>query len=165
MANALHRSSDVANFDTYPSDPQLADSPNRLLPEETKASPLEEYGAQLGSAAGQAVVALRRAQQKVKDMATQRRAKVTDIASARMQQVTARLDDARQEASARAEELGRGARERIYEWRRQLRNSLYRSRLRAREIQNDYPVHVILGAGLAGFVIGAGLRIWRSYRA
>jgi hypothetical protein len=165
MAEPLHRSSDVANFDTYPSDPQLAGDPNRLLPEETESTPLEEYGAHLGSAAGQAVVVLRRAQQKVKDMTRQRGAKVTDIASARMQDVATRLEDVRDEASARAEELGRSAREHLYEWRRQARNGVYRARLRAREVQNDYPVHVIIAAGVAGLAIGVGLRIWRSLRA
>jgi hypothetical protein len=165
MANPLHRSSDVANFDTYPSDPKLTEDPNRLLPEQTESSPLEEYGAQLGSAAGRAVVALRRTRQKVRHITSQKSAKVTDIASGRIQDATARLQDVREQAGARAEELGRSARERVFEWRRQARNNMYRARLRAREVQNDYPVHVAIGAGLAGVVIGAGLRIWRSFRA
>lgn len=158
MAKPLHHSSDIPSFDTYPSGPQVAEDTNRLLPEEAEASTLEHYGAQLGSAAGVAVVALRRAQEKVRSLASERRAKVTDIASARVQEV-------REEAATRAEELGRTLRERTFELRRQARNGIYRARLRAREMQNDYPLQVVVAAGVAGLVIGAGLRIWRANRA
>lgn len=157
MAKPLHRSSDIPSFDTYPSGPELADDAKRLLPEDAEASPLEHYGAQLGSAAGVAVVALRRAQEKVRRLANEKKATVTDIASARVQEV-------REEAANRAEEWGRDVRERAFEIRRQARNGIYRARLRAREIQNDYPVQVVIGAGVLGVVIGAGLRIWRANR-
>lgn len=158
MAKPLHHSSDIASFDTYPSGPELADDPNRLLPEKTESSQLEHYGAQLGSAAGQAVVALRRAQQKVLDIAAEKKATVTSIASARMQEI-------RDEASTRGEEWSITLRERASEWRRQARNAIYRARLRAREVEKQDPVHIVIGAGIAGVVIGAGLRIWRASRA
>lgn len=158
MAEPLHSSSDVPNFDTYPSGPGLAHEQDRLLPEETESSPLEEYGAQLGSAAGQAVLALRRAQQRVRDLASTKSAKVTDIASARLEQV-------RDEAAVRGEKWGRMVRERATEWRRKARNGVYRARLRAREVANDRPAQVVMGAGVLGVVIGAGLRIWRGSRA
>jgi ElaB/YqjD/DUF883 family membrane-anchored ribosome-binding protein len=157
MAKPLHRSSDVPSFDTYPSGPQLAEDTNRLLPEEAETSTLEHYGAQLGSAAGVAVLALRRAQERVRNLASEKSARVTDIASARVQEV-------REEAATRAEELGRTLRERTFEIRRQARNGIYRARLRARELQNDYPLQVVIGAGVVGVVIGAGLRIWRANR-
>ncbi|HET9183469.1 MAG TPA: hypothetical protein VFP59_15135 [Candidatus Angelobacter sp.] len=160
MAEPLHRSSDLPSFDTYPSGPELAqeqDRQDRLLPEEAESSPLEEYGAQLGSAAGQAVLALRRAQARMKDLAAGNKAKVTDIASARVEQV-------RDEAEAQGEKWGRIVRERSLEWRRRARNGIYRARLRAREIGNDRPAHVVIGAGVLGVVIGAALRIWRASR-
>jgi hypothetical protein len=158
MAKPLHHSSDIASFDTYPSGPELANDPNRLLPEETESSPMEHYGAQLGSAAGQAVVALRRAQRKVLDMAGEKKATVTDIASARMQQI-------KHEAATRGEQWSNTLRERANELRRQATNAIYRARLRAREIKKQDPVHVVVGAGILGVVIGAGLRIWRASRA
>lgn len=158
MAKPLHHSSDVASFDTYPSGPELGGDPNRLLPEETESSPMEHYGAQLGSAAGQAVVALRRAQQKVLDITAEKKATVTNIASARIQEI-------RDEAANRGEEWSIALRERASEWRRQARNAIYRARLRAREVKKQDPVHVVVGAGILGVVIGAGLRIWRSSRA
>jgi len=157
MAEPLHRSSEVPSFDTYPSGPELAREQDRLLPEETEGSPLEEYGAQLGSAAGQAVLALRRAQERVRNLTAVKKAKVTDIASARLEQV-------RDEAAVRGEKLGRVVRERALEWRRQARNGVYRARLRAREVAHDRPTHVVIGAGVLGVVIGAGLRIWRANR-
>ena len=158
MAKPLHHSSDLASFDTYPSGPELADDPNRLLPEQAESSPLEEYGAQLGSAAGQAVLALRRAQKKVRDVAMEKKATVTDIASGRMQQI-------RDEAATRGEQWSNILRERASELRRQARNAIYRARLRAREVKKQDPVHVVIGAGILGVVLGAGLRIWRASRA
>lgn len=158
MAKPLHHSSDLASFDTYPSGPELADDPNRLLPEQAQSSPLEEYGAQLGSAAGQAVLALRRAQKKVRDIASEKKATVTYIASARMREI-------RDEAATRGEQWRITLRERASEWQRQARNALYRARLRAREVKKQDPVHVVIGAGIVGVVIGAGLRIWRASRA
>ena len=168
MAKSLHRSSDVASFDTYPADPAepgLAQDPDRLLPEEAESSSLEQYGSQLGSAAGQAVLAFRRAQQRVKDLAREKKASVTEIASARVDQVRDQTATLRQETARRGEEWRRALSERAGEWRRQARNGIYRARLRAREIQNDRPLQVVAGAALAGLVIGAVLRIWRANRA
>jgi hypothetical protein len=158
MPKLLHHSSDLASFDTYPSGPELAENTNRLLPEQAESSPLEEYGAQLGSAAGQAVLALRRAQQKVREIAGEKKATVTDIASARMQQI-------RDQAATRGEQWSNTVRERVSELRRQARNALYRARLRAREMEKQDPVYIVMGAAILGVVIGAGLRIWRANRA
>jgi hypothetical protein len=166
MAKPLHHSSDIPSFDTYPSGPEvevgsrvrLENDPNRLLPEEAESTPLEDYGAQLGSAAGMAVVALRRAQRRVRNMASEKKASVTDIA-------TARVRDVRDQATEMGQEWGRTVRERTTEWRREARNEIYRARLRARELQNNYPIQVVIGAGVLGAVIGAGLRIWRANRA
>lgn len=168
MAKPLHRSSDVASFDTYPADPVepgLAQDPDRLLPEEGDSSALDEYGAQLGSAAGQAVLAFRRAQQRVKDLTREKKASVTEIATTRMQQVREEATRLREESGKRGEEWRRVLRERAGEWRRQTKNGIYRARLRAREIQNDRPLQVVAGAAAAGVVIGAVLRIWRANRA
>lgn len=168
MAEPLHRSSDIASFDTYPADPVepgLAQDPDRLLPQEGDSSSLEQYGAQLGSAAGQAVLAFRRAQQRVRDLARDKKASVTDIASARVEQVRDQTAKLREETAKRGEEWGRIVRERVGELRRQARNGIYRARLRAREIQHDRPLQVVAGAAVAGLVIGAVLRIWRANRA
>ena len=83
---------------------------------------------------------------------------MTDIASTRMQQI-------RDEAATRGEQWSNILRERAIELRRQARNAIYRARLRAREIEKQNPVHVVIGAGILGVVIGASLRIWRANRA
>ncbi len=60
MAEALHRSSDTPDFDTFPS------SPEKQLPERSVTDGrlrLEEPAARAGSMLGKAVVAIRNAQQ------------------------------------------------------------------------------------------------------
>jgi hypothetical protein len=88
----------------------------------------------------------------------EKKATVTDIASGRMQQI-------RDEAATRGEQWSNILRERASELRRQARNAIYRARLRAREVKKQDPVHVVIGAGILGVVLGAGLRIWRASRA
>jgi len=166
MAKPLHHSSDIPRFDSYPSGPELANEPERLLTDKTESSPtdstdsssLHNYGAQLGSAAGMAVVALRRAQERVAGMATEKKATITDIASARLRR-------AREVASVRGREWSQTLRENSVEWRRQARNATYRARLRLRQIEHDNPLHVVAVAGAVGVTIGAVLRIWRANRA
>jgi ElaB/YqjD/DUF883 family membrane-anchored ribosome-binding protein len=38
-------------------------------------------------------------------------------------------------------------------------------RQRARDVVHDYPVQVVVAAGLAGFIVGAVLRVRRTHRA
>lgn len=158
MAKPLHHSSDIPRFDTYPSGPELSNEPERLLPDRTESSSLDEYGAQLGSAAGVAVVALRRAQERVAGLAMEKKATFADIAGARLRR-------ARELAGARSREWSKTLQENSVEWRRQARNATYQARLRLREIERNDPVHVVAAAGIVGLVIGAGLRIWRANRA
>jgi len=165
MAKPLHHSSDIPRFDTYPAGPELAGEPERLLTDRTESSStdrtdssLNEYGAQLGSAAGLAVVALRRAQERVAGLATEKKATISDIASARLRR-------AREVANVRGREWSQTLMENAVEWRRQAKNATYKARLRVREIENNNPLHVVAAAGVVGLVIGAGLRIWRANRA
>jgi ElaB/YqjD/DUF883 family membrane-anchored ribosome-binding protein len=105
-----------------------------------------------------AVVALRRAQERVASMATEKKATISDIASARLRR-------AREVASVRGREWSQTLKENSVEWRRQARNATYRARLRVREIGHENPVQVVAAAGVAGVVLGAVLRIWRANRA
>lgn len=166
MPKPLHHSSDIPRFDTYPSGPELGSEPERLLTDRTESAPnertdstsLNEYGAQLGSAAGMAVVALRRAQDRVAGLATEKKTTITDIAGARLRR-------ARELASVRGREWSQTLRENAVEWRRQARNATYQARLRVREIENNNPLRVVAAAGVVGVAIGAVLRIWRANRA
>ena len=48
--------------------------------------------------------------------------------------------------------------------KQQIRSGYVDAKARARIMVRDYPLHVVLGAGLFGVMLGAGLRIWRANR-
>src|SRR3954462_10739539 len=68
MAEGMHNSSDIPDFDTYPSTPPTP--PDRLL--DTKSaerSSLEERAAELGAAAGRIALILRQTKENVENLA------------------------------------------------------------------------------------------------
>src|SRR3954465_11504579 len=68
MAEGMHNSSDIPDFDTYPSTPPTP--PDRLL--DTKSvgrSSLEERAAELGAAAGRIALILRQTKENVEQLA------------------------------------------------------------------------------------------------
>src|SRR5438105_15466205 len=94
MAETLHRSSDVPNFDAYPAS----------VPEaEQNTTALDQRASQVGRAAGKAVVALRKAQGTVKGAAD--KASVHDISEA----ASARINDLAGVAKANAQEWRQSA--------------------------------------------------------
>lgn len=159
MADALHKSSDIPNFDTYPAAPEL--------PAEVEAvkrrSALEEKASQTGSAIGKAAAAVRNIKEKFRssgeaDAASDKVSEIAERAKARAQEIG-------EEAASRAEEWGRIARERLWEFRRHARHQMREAGVYARRAARDYPVQVALGAGAAGFIVGVLLRIRRAGRA
>lgn len=159
MAEALHRGSDIPDFDTFPS------SPDKQLPERGVTdgrSRLQEPAARAGSMLGKAVVAIRNAQEKLRSTTTASGpGTVSDIAD----QARDRAEEIGQAAAQRARQWKEALRERTYELRRQARNGIYRVRLRTTRATQEYPVQVALAAGAAGFLLGVALRIRRAYRA
>lgn len=159
MAEAIPRSSDVPDFDTYPS------SPERQLPERGTRdgrSPLHEPAIRAGSALGKAVVAIRSVQGRLRTRAAgQSSGTISDVAG----QARSRAEEIGQVAAQRTREWSETVREKTFELRRQARNGLYRARLESARATRDYPVQVALGAGAAGFLLGVMLRIRRAYRA
>jgi hypothetical protein len=119
----------------------LSDRPRR----KPAGTDLERRARQIGTLAGRAVALLRQTQEKLND-----------------EQSWSNLRDS---AENRAEELRQAAVRRTQEYRRQVENSYREARERARQAAHDYPVHVALGAGLAGFIVGAALRAGRMNRA
>ncbi len=178
MADALrHQSSDIPDFDTYPATPGASE---RLLPETASearfGSTLEDRAYRLGEAAGRAIVRIRDLRRlirgRARDMnagASQKLSEMSDSARSKLNEVTdtaqSTLHDLKDKASARAEDWKLTARERFGEARRQVRHNMYRARIRVRELERDHPVEMALGAGAAGVVVGAALRIWRASRA
>src|SRR2546423_7135749 len=173
MAERLHRSSGVPNFVNSP-------DPEYLLPQHNRTA-LEERASQVGSAVGKVVVMLRRTQDRLKDVANTggdaatRINDLADAARAKAQDAANRISDLADAAKARTQELGEAAASRVDEFRQaaadkaselgsQVRTGYYRARLRANAVVRDYPLHVVLAVGAAGFLLGVGLRIWRANR-
>jgi len=110
-----------------------------------RESELERHARQIGTLAGRAVALLRQAQEKLNDQES--------------------WDNARRSAEARAEDVRQAAVRHTQEWRRRAEGNYQQARERAREAARDYPVHVALAAGVAGFIVGAVLRIGGTHRA
>jgi ElaB/YqjD/DUF883 family membrane-anchored ribosome-binding protein len=169
MAESMHNSSDIPNFDTYPSTP-----PERLL--DTKSvgrSSLEERAAELGAAAGRIALILRQAKENVENLAQHGiYDRVTNLAeNARIKtedlrrMATVRAQELAHAAQDKASELGIQARDKSIELGRQARTNYYRARLRAKQTVREYPVQTALAAGAAGLLVGIALRIGRARRA
>jgi ElaB/YqjD/DUF883 family membrane-anchored ribosome-binding protein len=184
MAERLPRSSDVPSFDTYPASPPvsesetlenrlLAEGRSRLLEEGRQPSSLEQRAADLGAAAGKVVSIVRRARVSVEHLPDHpvfnHLSGLAENARARAEYLGAkagkRAQRLVQSAREKTSDLGRQARETTADLGRQARFGYYRARLRANQTAREYPVHVVVAAGVVGFLIGVGLRIRRANRA
>lgn len=171
MAERLHSSSDVPSYDTYPASPPVKER-DRLLEENTR-SPLEQRAADLGAAAGKVVSMMKQARvavehlpehpvfDRLSDLAENARARAEYLRSVAAES-TQRLAQTAREKTA---ELGRQAREKTADLGRQARSGYVRARIRTRQTAREYPVQVVLAAGIVGFLIGVGLRLRRAKRA
>jgi ElaB/YqjD/DUF883 family membrane-anchored ribosome-binding protein len=169
MAESTHNSSDIPNFDTYPSTP-----PERLL--DTKSvgrTSLEERAAELGAAAGRIALILRQTKENVENLAQHEiYDRVTNLAENAMvkteelrRTATARAQEIAHAAQDKAAELSIRAMDKSVELGRQARTNYYRARLRANQTVREYPVQTALAAGAAGLLVGIALRIGRARRA
>jgi len=169
MAESTHNSSDIPNFDTYPSTP-----PERLL--DTKSvgrTSLEERAAELGAAAGRIALILRQTKENVENLAQHEiYDRVTNLAENAMvkteelrRTATARAQEIAHAAQDKAAELSSRAMDKSVELGRQARTNYYRARLRANQTVREYPVQTALAAGAAGLLVGIALRIGRARRA
>jgi len=188
MAESVHKSSDIPNFDTYPATPsdELADykglarsSMERSSIERTSTEPplmrssLEQRAAELGAAAGRIALILRETKENVENLAQHG---IYDRVSRLAEKARIRSESLRRRAGARVQELthavqdkaadlGQQAREKTAELGRQARSQYYRTRLRANQTVREHPVETALAAGAAGFLLGVALRIRRASRA
>jgi ElaB/YqjD/DUF883 family membrane-anchored ribosome-binding protein len=169
MVESMHNSSDVPNFDTYPSTP-----PDRLL--DTKSaerSSLEERAAELGAAAGRIALILRQTKENVENLAQHeiydRVTNLAENAKARTEQMrrdaSLRVQEIAHAAQDKAAEIGNQAREKTVELGRQAKNNYFRARLKANQTVREYPVETALAAGAVGLLVGVALRIGRARRA
>jgi ElaB/YqjD/DUF883 family membrane-anchored ribosome-binding protein len=169
MAESMHNSSDIPNFDTYPSTP-----PDRLLDSKSaERSSLEARAAELGAAAGKIALIMRQTKESMENLAQHeiydRVSNLAENAKARAEQMrrdaTARVQEIAHAAQDKAAELRNHAREKTAELGRQARNNYYRARMKANQTVREHPVETALAAGAVGILIGVALRIGRARRA
>jgi ElaB/YqjD/DUF883 family membrane-anchored ribosome-binding protein len=169
MVESMHNSSDIPNFDTYPSTP-----PERLLDTRSaERSSLEERAAELGAAAGRIALILRQTKENVENLAQHeiydRVTQLTESVKVRTEQMrrdaNTRVHELAHAAQDKASEISNQAREKTAELGRQARINYFRARLKAKQTVRDYPVETALAAGAVGVLVGVALRIGRARRA
>jgi ElaB/YqjD/DUF883 family membrane-anchored ribosome-binding protein len=139
-------------------DARGSQSAERFLPEsspvlvEVTGKVWERRAVRVGALAGRAVAILRRVRRQWRQFDPQQAA--GGAAQRLRRETTARSEEWRQTAKVRGAEL-----------RDRAIAGYERTRARAERLGNDYPAQVVLVAAAAGFVLGAGLRVWRSNRA
>jgi gas vesicle protein len=159
MAERLHESSDIANADIYPAEAAGVSSSNG-------DAGLERRARQIGNALGRAVVTLRQAQDTIKDIASETselavirvgeaKSKTQETATRISNTVKNKTQEWSAAAASRAAHLQQTALGKAADVRAELRS-------RANQAIRDYPLHLVLAAGAAGFLLGVGLGIWRS---
>lgn len=160
MSEARYSSSDVPNFDTYPSA-----SSQSVEFDSVPRSELEIRAARVGAALGRLVLLLRRkqevAQQKLNVMAEDATATLNQTADT----AKARASEAGEVAGKKAQEIWNEVGRQTDQFRDRATLNLKRAQVRAKEIQRDNPERVAMGAGAVGVALGIGLRIWRANRA
>jgi ElaB/YqjD/DUF883 family membrane-anchored ribosome-binding protein len=169
MAESMHNSSDIPNFDTYPSTP-----PDRMLDSKSVTrSSLEERAAELGAAAGRIALILRQTKENVENLAQHeiydRVTNLAENAKERTEQMrrdaSIRVQEIAHAAQDNAAELGNQAREKTVKLGRQAKINYFRARLKANQTVREYPVETVLAAGAVGLLVGVALRIGRARRA
>jgi ElaB/YqjD/DUF883 family membrane-anchored ribosome-binding protein len=138
--------------------PPVAPPETPLLVEVTTSS-WERRAARVGTVAGNAVAILRRARRRWYQFDPHQAA--SDAADTLRRETRARSADLRQTAA----ELRETARIRGAELRDRAVAGYEQTRARAERVGRDYPAQVVLVAAATGFIVGAGLRVWRSRRA
>jgi ElaB/YqjD/DUF883 family membrane-anchored ribosome-binding protein len=169
MAESMHNSSDIPNFDTYPSNP----SDEMFEYKGVERSSLEERAAELGAAAGRVAVIMRQTKEAMENLAQHaiydRVTNLAENAKLRTQQMRRMAADRVQEIANttqnKAIELGDMALEKTVEVGRQVRTNYFRARLKANQTVREYPVETALAAGAVGLLVGIALRIGRARRA
>jgi ElaB/YqjD/DUF883 family membrane-anchored ribosome-binding protein len=180
MAESLHRSSDVPDFDSYPSTPPKdhigrtgAEPSAKNVRVFSERPSLEQRAAELGAAAGKIVVMMRETKANLENMAHH---SIYDRVTNLAEDAKVRAEHLRQVAGTRAQEWSRVAQEKATEFRRQAsvksselaeqaKAGYYQARRKADHTVREYPIHVAVAAGVAGFLIGFALKIRRAKRA
>jgi ElaB/YqjD/DUF883 family membrane-anchored ribosome-binding protein len=179
MAESVHKSTDIPNFDTYPASPsdELIDYKGleraSIGRAPMESSSLQQRAAELGAAAGRIALIMRETKENVENLAQRgiydRVSRLAETAKIRTESLRrrtgARMQELTHAVQDKAADLRDQAREKTVELGRQARSNYYRVRLKANQTVREYPVETALAAGAAGFLLGVALRIRRASRA
>jgi len=136
-------------------------SPRPVSVRRIRETDLERAAVQIGVFAGHTYAAIREARKILEEPG---HGSAKDRLSELLEAARSRAEEFRGAASARSEEWRRTAWDKTAELRAQVRRGFEQARDRAKQAGDEYPLHVVLGAGVAGFLIGAALRTRRSHR-
>jgi ElaB/YqjD/DUF883 family membrane-anchored ribosome-binding protein len=154
MPQRLYSSSDQPDFETYPAAP---DETARL--EGVRARSNAPVVPESGSAAGSDTPRLDRftSDAGIKDRVAEKVSELKQKGADMTERATEYGSDLKEEAMAAGSRWAQVAGENA-------QRAIERSRELSRRAANDYPLHVIAGAAVAGILIGIGLRAWREHR-
>lgn len=184
MAESVHKSPDIPNFDTYPATPsdemtdykgeeRAATGRSSIGRSSIESSSLNQRAAELGAAAGRIALIMRETKENVENLAQHG---IYDRVRGLAENARLRTESLRRRTGARVQELTHTVQDKAAElkdqaWEkttelgRQARSGYYRVRLKANQTVRENPVETALAAGAAGFLLGVALRIRRASRA
>jgi hypothetical protein len=136
-------------------------SPRPVSVRRIRETDLERAAVQIGAVAGHTYAAIREARKILEEPG---HGSAKDRLNELLAAARSRAQELRGVAAARSEEWRRTAWDKTAELRERARRGFEQARERAKQAGDDYPLHVVLGAGVAGFLIGAALRARRSHR-
>ena len=119
---------------------------------------MQEMAERIGGALGTAVRHARGVPGRVRGGLELVRGRVAERAS----QATSQVSEA---SSQYKEQLKDRASEKFADWNDAARRGASQARQQAERIRAEYPLQVMIGLAAAFFVIGFGIRLWRSTRA
>ena len=121
---------------------------------------MQEVAGRIGGALGTAVRHARGVSGRVRSGLELVRGRAADQAA----QVSEDASKAASQFSEAGSQFKEKASERFSHWNQAARNRVSQARQRAEEIKAKYPLQVMLGLAATFFVIGFGIRLWRSNR-
>ena len=135
-----------------------ASSPRPVSVRRIRETDLERAAVQIGAVAGHTYAALREARKILEEPGHgDAKARLNELLAA----AQARAREFRRAAAGRSQESHGTAWDKTAELGARVRRSFEQARERAKQVSDDHPLHVVLGAGIAGFLIGAALRTRR----
>lgn len=177
MAERLHRTAGLSDFDI-----EAGERSQIRRAGGYGESAMEEQARKIGRILGRAVVTVREARETVKDIGGEtcevaairmtnlkdsaRRAgeRIGAIAEEAAAEVSRKATQWREAATGAASDLGRATFDKVDEVRARVKTGYFRLRLQANRVVREHPVELLLVGGTVGFLLGAGMRIWRSNR-